>query len=162
MRSLAAALLLLLPAVPAAAQTPAPPDQAKGPMTLYGAADIVWRPGPATMPKGVELAVLEGDPTQPGFFTIRLRFPAGLRIMPHLHSQIEHATVLAGVLHLGMGRSFDSSATRPLPAGSFGFWVPGTPHFAWMEGRVVLQLHGQGPWTVTYVNPADDPRTPRP
>lgn len=161
MRCPAAALLLLMLGTRAAAQTPSPAPS-PGPMTLYGAADIAWRPGPATMPKGVELAVLEGDPTQPGFFTIRLRFPAGLRIMPHLHSQIEHATVLAGVLHLGMGRSFDSTAMRALPTGSFGFWIPGTPHFAWMEGPVVLQLHGQGPWAVTYVNPADDPRTPRP
>jgi hypothetical protein len=23
----------------------------------------------------------------------------------------------------------------------------------------MLQLHGVGPWTITYVNPADDPRT---
>ena len=58
---------------------------------------------------------------------------------------------------------FDKAATRALGAGSFGYWPAGTRHFAWMEGETILQLHGQGPWTVTYVNPADDPRkaTPR-
>jgi len=49
-----------------------------------------------------------------------------------------------------------------LPAGAFGYWVAGTPHFAWFETETVLQMHGQGPWTVTYVNPADDPRKPAP
>ena len=27
-----------------------------------------------------------------------------------------------------------------------------------VEGETILQLHGKGPWTITYVNPADDPR----
>jgi quercetin dioxygenase-like cupin family protein len=93
---------------------------------------------------------------------MRLRFPAGLRVPPHTHTATEHATVISGVLHLGMGERFDSTATQPLAAGSFGYWVAGTKHFAWFEGETVLQIHGQGPWTLTYVNPADDPRTPRP
>lgn len=42
--------------------------------------------------------------------------------------------------------------------GSFGYWPVGMRHFAWAEGETVLQLHGRGPWTVTYVNPADEPR----
>jgi hypothetical protein len=35
---------------------------------------------------------------------------------------------------------------------------PGTNHFAWVGEESVVQIHGVGPWTVTYVNPADDPR----
>jgi hypothetical protein len=30
-------------------------------------------------------------------------------------------------------------------------------HFAWTEAETVIQLHGIGPWSLTYVNPADDP-----
>ena len=45
-----------------------------------------------------------------------------------------------------------------MPAGTFGFWPAGMRHFAWAKGETVLQLHGIGPWTITYVNPADDPR----
>ena len=116
-----------------------------------------------SLPKGVRMAILEGDPIQPGPFTIRFRFPDGFRVGPHWHTQTEHATVISGVLHLGMGDRFDRSTTRALPAGTFGFWPAGTRHFAWTEGETILQLHGQGPWTVTYVDPADDPRkaTPR-
>ena len=132
--------------------------QAASPMTLHPAPAIEWKEGPASLAKGAMMVVLEGDPTQPGPFTMRLRFPDGFQVLPHWHTQMEHATVLAGVLHLGMGEKFDRAATKPLPSGSFGFWPAGTRHFAWAEGETVLQLHGIGPWTVTYVNPADDPR----
>jgi len=131
---------------------------APGAMTLYPGGELKWGEGPASLPKGVQMAVLEGDPAKPGMFTLRFRFPDGFRVGPHLHTQTEHATVLAGVLHLGMGERFDRSNTRALAAGSFGFWPAGTPHYAWAEGETILQLHGQGPWTISYINPADDPR----
>lgn len=137
-------------------------SQSPGPMVLYPATEIEWKDGPPAMPKGAKMVVLEGDPTQAGMFTVRLRFPDGFRVPPHWHSQTEHVTVVAGALHLGMGEQFDRAATKKLVAGSFGYWPAGTKHFAWMEGETILQLHGQGPWTVTYVNPADDPRAPRP
>jgi hypothetical protein len=57
-----------------------------------------------------------------------------------------------------MGEKFDRAATRPMSAGSFGYWPIGMRHFAWAEGETVLQLHGRGPWTITYVTPSDDPR----
>jgi quercetin dioxygenase-like cupin family protein len=135
---------------------PAPPGQAQ--MTLYSLAEIQWKDGPPSLPKGVMMAVLEGDPTQPGMFTLRFKFPDGFQVKPHWHTQTEHATVISGVLHLGMGDRFDRAETRVLPVGAFGHWPAGTRHFAWFEGETILQLHGQGPWSVEYVNPADDPR----
>lgn len=136
--------------------------QAPGPMVLFPGTEVEWKDGPASLPKGANMSILEGDPTQPGMFTMRLRFPDGFQVAPHWHTQTEHATVIAGVLHLGMGDRFDRSSTRKLAAGSFGYWLAGTKHFAWVEGETILQLHGQGPWTITYVNAADDPRTRRP
>jgi hypothetical protein len=104
------------------------------------------------------MAVLEGDPAKEGMFTMRLKMPDGFVVAPHYHSQIEHVTVISGTLHFGMGEKFDRAKTRPMSAGSFGFWPIGMKHFAYTEGEAVLQLHGKGPWTITYVNPADDPR----
>jgi quercetin dioxygenase-like cupin family protein len=156
MRVFPMAGLVLLLAAPAAAQT----EPVK--MSLYAAGEIVWKDGPASLPKGAKMAILEGDPTQPGVFTMRIKFPAGFKVSPHYHSQTEHATVISGALSLGMGPTFDQKSMRVLSAGDFGYWVAGTPHFAWFERETVLQLHGQGPWTVTYVNPADDPRKPAP
>jgi quercetin dioxygenase-like cupin family protein len=155
--------LMFCGASAAGAQGPATnPPAGTPPMMLFPAGQIEWKEGPASLPKGTTMAVLEGDPTKAGGFTMRIKFPAGLRVAPHSHTQTEHATVISGVLHLGMGAKFDSAGTRPMKAGSFGFWPAGTQHFAWMEGETVLQLHGQGPWTITYVNPADDPRKPAP
>ena len=57
-----------------------------------------------------------------------------------------------------MGDKFDQTATRAMPAGTFGFWPAEMKHFAWANGETVLQLHGTGPWMITYLNPADDPR----
>lgn len=128
----------------------APPDQ------------ITWSPAPPVLPSGAKLAVLEGNPSEAGPFTMRLLMPDRYRIPPHYHPVIEHVTVLKGTFKVGMGDRFDASKLAPLPTGSFAALAPGTRHFAEAEGETVLQLHGVGPWSLTYVNPADDPqrRTP--
>ena len=154
MKALTTLVLVLGAAASAAAQSQG--------VTLHQAAGMQWKEGPASLPKGAEMMVLEGDPTLPGPFTLRFKFPKGFQIQPHFHTQTEHATVLAGTIYLGMGERFDRAAMKPMTAGSFGFWPAGTPHFAWTESETILQLHGTGPWTLVYVNPADDPsrRTP--
>ena len=134
------------------------PTKSAGDMGLFPASEIQWGEGPPSLAKGAQMVVLEGDPAKEGMFTMRLRFPNGFIVSPHYHSQIEHVTVIAGTLHFGMGEKFDRTKTRPMPAGSFGFWPIGMRHFAYTESETVLQLHGKGPWTITYVNPADDPR----
>ena len=133
-------------------------DSGHSAMGLYVPTEIQWGPGPPTLAKGASSVVLEGDPAKEGMFTMRLRFPAGFVVSPHHHSQIEHVTVISGTLHFGMGDKFDRAKTRPMPAGSFGYWPIGMKHFAYTEDETVLQLHGKGPWTITYVNPAYDPR----
>jgi len=152
---------LVIPSAGLLAQA-APAAPVQGPMKLYPAGTLQWVPGSPAMPKGIQMAVLEGDPAKPGMFTMRLKFPAGTRVGPHFHSQTEHATVIYGALRLGMGEKFDSAKTERLTTGSFGYWVAGTRHFAFFEAETVLQLHGQGPWTITYVNPKDDPRNQKP
>jgi hypothetical protein len=157
MRTFLFAILFVSAATSGAAQAPAaaPPKEGMG---LFTPDAIQWKEGPATLAKGAKMTVLEGDPTADGMFTMRLFFPDGFQVMPHWHSQIEHVTVISGTLNFGMGEKFNRAATRPMKAGSFGFWPIGMRHFAWTTGDTVLQLHGRGPWTVTYVNPADDPR----
>ena len=127
-------------------------------MGYYRASLIVWSTGPASLPAGAKLAVIEGDPTKAGLFTMRIMFPDGYMIQPHFHSQIEHVTVLSGKAFLGMGEKLDKTAGRELNSGDFAFMPIGMRHFFWTEGETVIQLHGQGPWTITYVNPQDDPR----
>jgi quercetin dioxygenase-like cupin family protein len=133
------------------------PSETK-PHVMVTPAAVSWGPGPASVPAGAQAAVIEGDPTKPGLFTLRLKMPDGYKIAPHYHPADEHVTVLQGTFVMGMGEKFDQSAGRELAAGSFAVMPTGTRHFAWTKGETIIQLHGIGPWGLTYVNPADDPR----
>ena len=125
---------------------------------MIAPAEIEWVAGPASLPSGARMAVLEGDPSKEGIFTMRLSVPAGFKISPHWHAAFEHVTVISGGFGLGAGDTFDKSKGRVLPAGGFAYMAPGMRHFAWTDSETVLQLHGMGPWQIYYVNPADDPR----
>jgi quercetin dioxygenase-like cupin family protein len=85
-------------------------------------------------------------------------FPAGYRIPPHSHPGDEHVTVISGNLNVGMGDTFDRKKPTVLHPGTFGVIPAGMHHFAWTKGPTVIQLHGNGPWSINYVNPADAPK----
>lgn len=141
-----------------AAGAVAPPEPTPGPAAHFHTREIVWRDGPPSLPAGAKFAVLEGDPAKAGPFTFRLKFPAGYRIPPHFHPVIEHITVVSGAFSVGQDERWDDSKLVRLDAGDFMHMPPGTRHFAVATGETVVQLHSTGPWGITYVNPADDPR----
>jgi mannose-6-phosphate isomerase-like protein (cupin superfamily) len=120
---------------------------------------LKWGPAPSILPAGARLAVLDGDPTKSGAFTMRLMMPPGYRIPPHFHHADEHVTVISGALNVGMGDKFTTKGGIALSSGSFGMIPEGVHHFAWTRGRTIIQLHGQGPWGLEYVNAADAPRS---
>jgi quercetin dioxygenase-like cupin family protein len=119
---------------------------------------LTWKPGPPSLPKGAQIAVLEGDPNQEGIFVFRVKAPDGYRIPPHTHPKMERVTVIAGTFNIGMGDKFDEKALKPMPAGTYGYWESGMKHFVQTKGETIAQFHGMGPWKIEYVNPADDPR----
>ena len=88
----------------------------------------------------------------------RVKVPDGYRIAPHTHPKTERVTVISGTFNIGMGDKFDEKATKAMPAGTYGYWEAGMKHFVWIKGETVAQFHGMGPWSIQYVNPADDPR----
>jgi quercetin dioxygenase-like cupin family protein len=120
--------------------------------------DLEWAPGPGSLPTGAEYVLIQGNPAEAGPLTLRLHFPAGYRIPAHSHPQIEHITVLSGVFNIGMGNVLDEEKSNAMSAGSFVVMPKGHNHFAWTDEETVVQLHSIGPWGITYVNPADDPR----
>jgi hypothetical protein len=69
-------------------------------------------------------------------------------------------TILSGTLHLAMGDKFEEGKGEALTVGSYAVMPAGMRHYAWTEGEVELQVSTEGPWGITYVNPADDPRKP--
>ena len=120
--------------------------------------EIQWGPAPPSLPPGAQAAVLFGDPGKEGEFALRLRMPKGYRIAPHTHPKPELVTVISGTFRLGMGEPADLARAKPMQAGSFIGLSPGIVHFAGADEDTVIQLNSTGPWTLTYVNPKDDPR----
>ena len=125
---------------------------------MLTADEVKWSPGPPSIPKGAEAAVLYGDPSKEGLFVLRLKLPKGYVIPPHMHPKPEIVTVLSGTFQIGMGDTADKSKVKPLSVGGFFGFPPGMTHFAYTDEETVIQLNSTGPWTLTYVNPKDDPR----
>lgn len=122
------------------------------------AADIKWGPAPPFLPKGAQFALMQGDPTKEGVYTLRLQMPAGYFIPPHFHPTNEEVTVLSGAFRLGMGDMEDSTKAVTLKAGGFVTAAATMHHFARAMEPTVVQVHGMGPFAITYVNQKDDPR----
>lgn len=146
---------------PAPAQPTQPAEGQHGGMmehVIVTPSELQWTEAPEGMPSGAQVAVMEGDPSKPGPYTVRVKMPDGYKIMPHWHPNIEHVTVVSGMFHMGMGDKFDQSAATTMPVSAFAYMQPQVHHYAWAQGETVVQLHGTGPWAITYVNPGDDPR----
>jgi anti-sigma factor ChrR (cupin superfamily) len=119
--------------------------------------DVKWAPAPNVLPAGAQIAIISGDPFKDGLYVVRLKMPANYKIPAHNHPTTEYVTVVSGDFHIGMGDKLDTSEGQLLRAGGFAEAPAKMNHYAWTDGETVVQVHGQGPFAITYVNPADDP-----
>jgi len=108
---------------------------------------LKWQP----FSPGVEVAVLQGTLTENGPFTIRLRLRAGTEIPPHWHTTDENMTILKGVFGLGVGDTFEKLAIQYMAPGAFISLPKGIHHFALSKTDCVVQVHGVGPFVMTFV-----------
>lgn len=100
----------------------------------------------------IKTNVLHGDPSQPGFYIIRIRFPAGATSRPHHHSQDRFITVIQGTWYAGRGATFDMNNTVPIKAGGFMKHPAGAVHFDGAKDEpVIVEIRGMGPVTTTPV-----------
>jgi hypothetical protein len=76
--------------------------------------DIDWKPF-AAFPPSVRLAVLVGQPSEPGPYVIRVKAPAGVKLMPHRHPEDRIYTVMSGVFYIGLGDRFDGDKVKAYP-----------------------------------------------
>ena len=91
--------------------------------------------------------ILEGDPSKPGPYVVRMMVPPHSANTPHTHGQAEDITVISGRFGFGLGPVFDQSKGRMLPPGSFFHLPANTLHFGWTEDEgAVIQAHGMGPF----------------
>jgi hypothetical protein len=148
LKSIAAMLLLLVGSSPVMA------DEMPMPVNTNA---IKWGPAPSFLPAGAKMALLAGDPSKPGIFVLRLDMPKNYAIPAHNHPSSEYVTVISGDSHIGMGDKLDKAKGIHLTRGGFGMAPAHMNHYAWATSRTIVQVHGEGPFAITYVDRADNP-----
>jgi quercetin dioxygenase-like cupin family protein len=138
---------------------PVPPDQPG--QTVFRAIlpeEIVWKPF-AAFPPSARLAILVGEPLQKGPYTIRVKLPGGVKLMPHSHPEDRIYTVISGVFHIGLGDEFDPDKLQAYPPGAVIVLPGNTSHFHWAKsGEYITQVTAIGPLGLEYIDVKDDPR----
>ena len=120
--------------------------------------EIDWKSFPA-FPPSVRLAVLVGQPSEPGPYLIRVKVPGGVKLMPHRHPEDRIYTVISGVFYIGLGDDFDAGKLEAYPPGAVIILPGNTSHFHWaVSGEYVSQVTAIGPLGLEYMNAKDDPR----
>jgi quercetin dioxygenase-like cupin family protein len=120
--------------------------------------DIDWKPFPA-FPAGARLAVMVGHPAEPSPYVVRVKLPAGTKLMPHKHPEDRIYTVMSGVFYIGLGETFDGDKVKAYPPGSVVVLPGETWHFHWAKsGEYVTQVTAIGPLGLEYYDQHDDPR----
>jgi quercetin dioxygenase-like cupin family protein len=120
--------------------------------------DVDWKPF-AAFPPSVRLAVVVGQPSEPGPYTIRVKAPHGSKLMPHRHAEDRVYTVISGVFYIGLGDKFDASKLEAYPPGAVIILPGNTSHYHWAKsGEYVTQITAIGPLGLEYLSAKDDPR----
>jgi quercetin dioxygenase-like cupin family protein len=121
--------------------------------------DVAWKPF-AAFPPSVRLAVILGQPSEPGPYVIRVKVPHGVKLMPHRHPEDRVYTVISGIFYIGLGDAFDANELVAYPPGAVIILPGNTSHFHWAKsGEYVTQVSATGPLGLEYVDAKDDPRT---
>src|ERR1700704_552122 len=110
--------------------------------TIVQSDAIQWKPAPPAYPKGAQIAILYGDPSKEGPFALRMKFPAGYKVAPHMHPADENVTVLSGTGHVGMGDTLDEKNATAIKAGGVLLMPKGMHHYAWFPEETVIQGNG--------------------
>jgi quercetin dioxygenase-like cupin family protein len=131
---------------------------AESALTAIRPDDIDWNPFPA-FPPAVRLAVVVGRPSENGLYTIRVKVPDGVKLMPHKHSEDRTYTVISGVFYIGLGDRFDANKLEAYSPGTVIVLAGNTSHFHWAKsGEYVTQVTAIGPLGIEYVSAEDDPQ----
>jgi quercetin dioxygenase-like cupin family protein len=151
------ALVPVLMVAPCSAQTPK--EHKDLGHVMLTPSQVQWQTGPASLPPGAQIAVLDGDPSQAGMsYTIGLKMPDGYRVPPHWHPSDASVNVVQGSFIMGVGEKVEPAQAQEMTAGSYMRVSKGVRHYEWTKGETIIYVYGLGPLDTIYVNSADDPR----
>lgn len=106
------------------------------------------------LPGSQRSETVSGDPLKSGApYVLRLHREAGYIIMPHTHLEDENIVVVKGSWALGMGERYNQQALEPMEVGTYGFAQKKMAHFGFSKTETIIQIHGIGPFTTTWVVP---------
>lgn len=120
--------------------------------------ELVWQP---SWP-GTEMAVVSGNPFASGRFTFRFRMPDRYWICPHIHPIAADIRTISGRFLIGMGSTLDTARVQVLGSGDRISVRPGMTHFEGAQGETVIEIRGEGPWGIRFVDSRYDPASPSP
>jgi quercetin dioxygenase-like cupin family protein len=104
---------------------------------------------------GIKEAFIYGDPTKPGLYVIRLKFPPGVMSSPHSHPESRIGTVIKGTWWTGTGAKFDPASTTPVPVGGIMVHPAGAIHYDGARNEeTIVQMMGVGPSGKKTVDPS--------
>jgi quercetin dioxygenase-like cupin family protein len=113
---------------------------------------LTWRPTEGNT-LGVETAVVEGDPSKPGYYLTINHFPAGVMSRPHYHPDERYIIVLRGTWYTDEGKEFRPSQTVPLKPGDFMRHPAGGPHYdGALHEDTWVAIGGYGPTKATVID----------
>lgn len=138
----AAALMLLPQSLPAQAPTE---------VVVTAADSIAFHPHPTE--KDARMAVLFGNPSEAGYFLMRIEFPPGWTGPPHTHPNAELLMVRSGACYIATGDDLSREVATELRPGSFAAVPARTPMRGFAgEEPCVVDVQGQGPFTANNLN----------
>lgn len=113
--------------------------------------EMSWEACPPNLPSGCEIAVLEGDPREPGLFTVRLRLTDDFVIPPHTHPKDERVTVLQGRIAVAFGADGVRDNATEFGPGDYYVNARGAVHTVWASKSSEIQITGVGPWEAHFI-----------
>ena len=115
------------------------------------AKDIQWQPCPPSLPKGCEMAVLEGNPKGNDLFTVRFKITGAFIMPPHTHPKDERVTVLQGKAYVAFGNDATREEATEFEPGDYYVNARNAIHTVWADSSTIIQITGIGPWEAHFI-----------
>lgn len=134
-----------VPNKPATNNAPTPHQPGQAVFKAILPEEVDSKPFPA-FPPSARLAIVVGEPLQEGPYTMRVKVPGAVTLMPHRHPEDRVYTVISGGFYIGLGDEFDPEKLQAYPPGSVIILPGDTSHFHCAKaGEYITQVRAIGP-----------------